>query len=288
MRARTHAVSGIVALVVGGLLLAGCDSHGSAAASIGSVNGAVAQAPAAGARAAQSAPAAQPLTIPGRQVIRSASIGIRVINLGDTENAVRRIATAVGGYAGQEDDQSRQASFTLQVPQAHLDGVLAQLSRLGRQTSRTEQAQDVTDEMVDVRSRLATQQVSVNRVRALMDRATSIANVVSIEGELTKREADLESLEQQQAELAGQVAMSSVTVQLSQVTTLVAATTPGPGGFVGGLVAGWHAFLGALGVLLIVLGAVLPFVVVLGGVGAAVWWLVRRRRSTTPAVAGEE
>ncbi len=225
------------------------------------------------------------MTVPGREVVRSATIGIRVRDLSDAEATVRRIAAVAGGFAGQEDDRSRQASFTLQVPQAKLDGVLDQLSQLGKQTSRTEQAQDVTDQLVDVRSRLATEQASVNRVRALMDRATSIGDVVSVEGELTKREADLESLEQQQGELASQVAMSSVTVQLSRLAAPGAAVS-GPSGFAGGLDTGWHAFLAALGVLLVVLGAVLPFVVVLGGLGALVWWLVRRRRAATPAVAG--
>lgn len=295
MRARTSVSAGIVLLAVCGVVLAGCDS-GSSAAGAGASGVAVDRAPNGGqatpqlpgpsGQAAQPGRADRPLSIPGRQVVRSATIGLRVVNLSTAESDVRQIAAAAGGYAGQEDDQSGGASFTLEVPQARLDGVLDQLSRLGRPTGRTEQAQDVTVQLVDVRSRLASQRASVDRVRALMDRATSIADVMSIEGELTKREADLESLEQQQAELAGQVAMSTVAVQLRRATAPVAAVSPGPSGFVGGLGSGWHAFLGTLGVLLLVLGAVLPFLVVFGGLGGVVWWLVRRRRSAVPAAGG--
>jgi hypothetical protein len=285
-------------LAVCGMALAGCGNNDSGAngsaqtPAVGRPQGALASggqanaaAPAASGDKAQGGTANQPLPIPGRQVVRSATIGLRVADLGTAEGSVRRIAAAAGGYAGQEDDENAQASFTLQVPQASLDGVLDQLSHLGNQTSRTEQAQDVTNQLVDVQSRLASQQASVDRVRTLMDKATSIGDVVSIEGELTKRESDLESLEQQQAELTSQVAMSTVTVQLTKAAPVLTAAAPPPSGFVGGFVSGWHAFVGALGVLLVVVGAVLPFLVVFGGLACLAWWLVRRRRSATPAVA---
>lgn len=297
MRARTGALSGMVLVALCGVVLAGCGGpSASGAASAVAPEVAVNKASGSGqARAAAPSPdgesargTGQPLSIPGRQVVRSATIGLRVADLSGAESDVRQIAAAAGGYAGQEDDRAGQASFTLQVPQARLDGVLDQLSRLGDQTSRTEQAQDVTDQLVDVRSRLAAQRASVDRVRTLMQRATTIGDVVSIEGELTKREADLESLEQQQAELANQVAMSTVSVQLRKAAAPAAATSPGPGGFLGGLDSGWHAFLGALGVLLVVLGAILPFLVVLAALGGVAWWLVRRRRSATVATGGEK
>lgn len=298
MRARTSALSGIVLLAVCGVALAGCGSGGSSTGSAGAVNAVVnpapggsagtqpkAQAPGANGQAAPGGQAVQPLPFPGQQVVRTATIGVQVANLGTAEGSVRQIAAGAGGYDGQEDDQSQQASFTLQVPQAALERVLDQLSHLGITTSRTGHTQDVTSQLVDVRSRLASQQASVDRVRTLMTKAASIGDVMSIESELTKREADLESLEQQQAELTSQVAMSTVTVQLTVAPAPVVAAAPGPSGFVGALDSGWHAFLGVLGVLLVVVGAVLPFVVVFGGLGVLVWWLVRRRRSATPTVA---
>jgi hypothetical protein len=123
---------------------------------------------------------------------------------------------------------------------------------------------------------LASQRASVARVRALLDRASSVSDVVQVEGELTKRQADLESLQQRHDALSAQVAMSTVTVK---VTRRDAPARPAPvsrGGFVGGLAAGWRARLASLEVLLMVLGTVLPFVVLIGvPAGAA---LVLRQR----------
>jgi hypothetical protein len=67
--------------------------------------------------------------------------------------------------------------------------------------------------------------------------------------------------------------------------TLTSSAAPVPAaedtGFLAGLRAGWSAFTGALVVGLTVIGAVLPFLVVLGAIGLLVWWW--RRRRTTPA-----
>jgi urate oxidase len=163
-----------------------------------------------------SSQAVDPLPATGRQVIRTASITLSVPNVTRTAADVRSITAGVGGYAGSENTQSDQADFTLQVPTTTLDQVLDRIAALGKVTDRGEQAQDVTKELVDVRSRVATQQASVDRVRALLAKATTVGDVVTIEGELSTREANLESLEQQQVELSAQVAMSTITVHIGQ------------------------------------------------------------------------
>ena len=70
----------------------------------------------------------------------------------------------------------------LRVPQEKYDAVLAELAGAGKLLSRKADAEDVTDQVVDVESRIATQRASVNRVRALMDRAVKLSDVVTLEG----------------------------------------------------------------------------------------------------------
>jgi hypothetical protein len=231
----------------------------------------------------QSGQANPAATLPpvGRQIIRSASIALAVSDVKGTVAQAQYFAIEAGGYTGTEDAGPDHASLTLQVPESALDSVLDKLARQPgvKVTSRTEQSQDVTNQLVDVRSRIDTQQASVDRVRALLANAASLADIVSIEGELTRREADLESLQQQRAELSGQVAMSAVTVDISRSQPVPAAVVaPRSSGFVGGLTSGWHAFVGALGVLLLIVGAALPFVLLLG-IPVGVWWGLRRRKA---------
>ena len=134
---------------------------------------------------------------------------------------------------------------------------------------------------MDTESRLKTMRASVARVRALMSRANDIGQVVALEGELSRREADLESLESQLGALKTSVAMSPLTVVLN---------TPGTApltdaGFVAGLRSGWDAFTASSRGVLTAIGAVLPFAA-LGALIAwgIVWWI--RRRRTSPATGG--
>jgi hypothetical protein len=214
-------------------------------------------------------------------VIRTATVVVTTNNVSTAAARAEQIATGAGGYLSGENVSDDSATVTLSVPQTQLDGVLAAVGKLGKVTSQQEQSQDVTDQLVDVSSRIATQQVSVDRVRQLLGQAKSISDIVQIEDELTKREADLESMEHQQDELTGQVSMSTVNLQLSKTAPApppAQAAGPAPG-FGSGIAGGWHALGETVRVVVLVLGAALPFLLGIGIPALVVWWFVRRRRT---------
>jgi hypothetical protein len=134
--------------------------------------------------------------------------------------------------------------------------------------------------VADVDARLRSAEASLARVRALLTRAESIADVVALEGELARRQADLEALQARQRVLDDQTAQATVTVALVERD----ATIPGDedSGFLAGLSAGWDAFASATVVGLTVLGAVLPFAAFAAVIGLAVWVVVRRSRRHAP------
>ena len=217
-----------------------------------------------------------------RKLSRSARLELTATKVVDVVAQARGIAQGAGGYTGQESTGDELATLSLAVPADKLDGVLDQLSHLGSSLVKRElNTQDVTEQVVDVEARLATQRASVERIRALLARATSVSEIASVESELTSREAALESLEQQRNSLAGSVAMATVAMTIRGV-----AAPPPPSedrsGFFGGLAGGWHAFLVFGGGLLTVLGALAPFLLFLVPLGWLGWWLYRRRRPAVP------
>jgi len=216
----------------------------------------------------------------GRQIVRTATINLKATGVPDAVTKIHKAATDVGGYSSDENSGDDHGTLTLKVPADKLEPVLDKIGSYGRVTSRVEHAEDVTDEMVDVTSRLATQRASVDRVRALMDKATSLSEVTQIESELTKREADLESLEQRHDALAAQVAMSTITVDVTKTDA-----PPPPqeerASFLSALGAGWRALIATANGIGVALGAVLPFALVIGIPAAAVYVLVRRRKART-------
>lgn len=204
-----------------------------------------------------------------------------------------QVGGQAGGQAGgQSGDQTMgtgsappvpgvgvdEARLTLSVPAAALDDVLTQLSKLGSVSYRSSTSEDVTDGYVDTKARIGPMEDGIDRVRALLAKATSLQQVITLESELTRRQADLDSLRQRLAELDRIATTSTVTVTLWTGST--PASTTDDGGFVATVRAAWEALLGSLTVILTGLAVLLPWLVV--GIPLVVV-LGRRRRATATA-----
>jgi hypothetical protein len=223
-------------------------------------------------------------------LIRTAELTVVVDDVTGKAGEAESTARAAGGVVAGDDRSgtgaSAHATLVLKVPPGRMDAVLDQLSRLGVEQSRTSSTQDVTEDVADIGSRVATMQASIARVRAILSRAERIGDVVAVEGELSKRTTELESLQARQRALAGRVGFATVTLQLRARSAAAAAPAPDRGGFAGGLQDGWHAFTTAVGWLLTALGTLLPFLIVLVPAGLAIRWALRRTRPATEPLSG--
>jgi len=230
--------------------------------------------PAAGDSSASSGGGKTPA--PATYLVRTATLSVSTPHVEAQLDKARQYADQAGGYTGDEDTAVDArgrvtSSIQLRVPPARYDETLTELAGLGRLLSREVNVEDVTGQVVDVQSRIASQRASVSRVRALMNRASSLTDVVSLESELSTREAALEALEAQQASLRSRTDLATITLRLSEPPARVAAA-PKPEhkerGFWGAvghaLGEGWHAFYLTVRVLLVVLALVLPFLALAG------------------------
>ncbi len=138
--------------------------------------------------------------------------------------------------------------------------------------------QDFTSTAVDLRARVEASRASVKRLTELMSKSGSVADLISAESALSERQAQLESYEQQLKGIDEQVAMSTVSIQLTERTS---ATKADPAGFADGLLAGWNGLIVSLNALVVAFGFLLPWLAI-GGVVLLVIWLIRRRRRRQP------
>jgi hypothetical protein len=221
----------------------------------------------------------------GRAVLSNASLTLttRPGEVETTTDRAIRITDTLGGYVQTSSTSLRgstaSAELTLKLPSDKLDSGIAQLSKLGHVASRSQQAEDVTDQRDSLeaavrdaradreglRTRLskAATDKERSRLRALLDRATR---------RVTARERGVAQLNQ---------AVSYATVDLSIEGTRKAAAAPVPGGrwTPGDAVKDAGRVLEVIaGVLVIGLAILLPLGI-LAGLGAyANRGLTRRRR----------
>ena len=247
---------------------------------------------AAGAPAdAQAKPGAAPAKFSpeSRSLIFNGTITQRVSNVERAAREVSGIATAAGGFVGGDDrtaDKERsQARLTLRVPSAKFAGVIDDVSKIDKHESRKLSTEDVTDQVVDLEARISTGQASVNRVRELLARAQTIGEITSLESELSRREADLESLKSRKARLDDLTTLSTITAVLLGPEA-AGVGKPSEAGFLAGLKAGWNAFVTSMQVLLTVLGALLPWLVIVGVPAVLILVFLRRLRRRAPDPVG--
>lgn len=228
-------------------------------------------------------------------VIRTATLSVEVKSVPKAVAAARGVAEGAGGLVATEnterlDDTYETSHLVLRVPQDRFQEVLRELAGSGKLLSRTSNAKDVTDQVVDVDSRIATQRASVARVRELMDRAEKISDVVALEGELSSRQSDLESLLAQQSSLKDRTSLATITLDLTPPDAPDHEGREEDAGFLDALGGGWGAFVTMLRWVAVAFGAALPFLLT-GALALLVWRALRRRgaaRTAAPAGTPEK
>ncbi|MFI6821863.1 DUF4349 domain-containing protein [Micromonospora sp. NPDC050187] len=220
------------------------------------------------------------LRVDQRAIVYTGSLRVQVDDVDRAAQDTVALVTAAGGFVGGDErrgvDENARAQLELRVPAARFTGVVDGIAKLGEQQWREIRTEDVTEQTVDLDARIITQRARVESARRLLARASSISDLISLENELGRREADLASLEAKKRRLADLTALSTINVSL--VTEKARTIDTDETGFLAGLADGWRTFLDSVTVLVTVLGALLPWLVVLAVPVVLVWRLVRRRR----------
>jgi hypothetical protein len=155
----------------------------------------------------------------GRDIIFRAQIAVEVDDVAIAgREATQRIEALGGVVFGQttETEPNPRTVLTFKVAPADFDDALAQLGGVGELVDQTITADDVTDRVVDLESRVLTAETSVARLREFLAGAQTVQDVADLERELVARELELESLRGQLRTLRDQVALATITLTITQ------------------------------------------------------------------------
>jgi hypothetical protein len=268
------------------IALTGCANGGSSNGASSSSRGDAAVARAPESAGGGGAEGTESVRLAPQAIVYTADLSMSAGDVPGAEAEAKRIVTTSGGYVGSENASDAtgsrpSATITFKIPSARYQSVLDQLasSRIGRRVSLHQQADDVTQQVADVASRVKSAQATLASFRKLQDRARSIDDIVQLEQEISSRESDLESLQARQKSLSSQTTYATVTLRL-EGTAVTRHEHHKARGFAGGVTSGWHAFTAFLGGLALVFGWLLPFLALAALIGLPALWIWRRRRST--------
>ncbi|MBC2960261.1 DUF4349 domain-containing protein [Nocardioides deserti] len=228
-----------------------------------------------------------------RKVISTGTVALRAEDVGEARAEVQEVVDRYGGEVAEEntgtddDGDVSRSRLVLRVPTARFDSAVESLKEVADLVDASTTSEDVTTRVLDVDIRVRVQRRSIRRIELLLDRAESIRDIVAIEAQLSRRQADLASLEKQQDHLADQTAQSTITVSIARTREeRKAEPKADDAGFLTGLATGWDGLVTTAVAAATVLGAVLPFAVVALLLGLPAWALLKRLRRR-PAVPAE-
>jgi hypothetical protein len=210
---------GSVALALCLSLLVGCSSRG------GDVGGAAAEPASAGYSPSQGSTS-------GRLLVWTANFSLEVAELGKAAEQLSARMVVLGGYVEEKSDNGSQSqSFVYRVPKDAFNTALGDVERSGTVLSRHVKGEDVTEQYVDVETRLKNNLALRDRFRDLLAKAKDVKDILLIEAELNRIQSEIDSMEARMRVLKDQIQMSTIRVSLYQQVPPKPATIYGPLGY---------------------------------------------------------
>ncbi len=243
------------------------------------------------------APTADPITQLPRQVLAPSDRKLVVImtvglEVADAAAAVDKVINLAAAHGGQLYNSSldlttpeyASGDLVFKLPPQEVDAFLSGLEPgIGRRTGLQGTTDDVTNQVADLDAQILTARTSVGRIRALLDGAKDLGEVITLEGELSTRETHLEQLLAQQTALASQVALATITVHLT-TAAIDAKSAPADiekkkdDSVSAAFSKGWKSFVAVLVAFALLIGYSAPFLLI-GAIALLATLGITRRRA---------
>ncbi len=155
-----------------------------------------------------------------RRVIKTGEIEIEVEVFDSAARSLLEIAERTGGFVASssysDPGDGPRGTLVLRVPASAFGEVLRQIEKLGKVQRRQVEGQDVTEQFVDLEARKRNLERHETRLLSLVERATKIADLMELEGEVARIRGEIERLTGRLRYLSDQVDLSTIQVEVTQ------------------------------------------------------------------------
>ena len=175
-----------------------------------------------------SAEAAAP-AVDSAKIIYTANLTLESKDYEAARSALDSALAEAGGYLESSSEysssgSSRSVSLTYRVPQANYQSFLDAVADAGNVTYRSQQADDVTTQYMDVSARLSNLQAQRTRLQQLQAKAENLSDLLQIEDSLTEVQYQIESYTAQQRTYDDLISYSTVDVTVEEVKQITEKT----------------------------------------------------------------
>lgn len=159
-----------------------------------------------------------------QKIIRSASLRFEINDMG---KALSDINSLLERYKGEVQNEHRysqperlNSNLVVRIPANHFDDFITDLLKgesIRRIEERSISAKDVTEQFIDVETRLKTKKQTMERYQELLQKAETVSDIINVEDKIRRLQEEIESQEARLQYLSGQVEMSEIRINMYQV-----------------------------------------------------------------------
>ena len=227
------------------------------------------------------------------KLIQRADYEVQTTDYPAAETALEALVERCGGYFEYQETSGggyyesaarRWGSFTIRVPKEQYDAFTGSVGEVGHVVSQSGSAEDVGQNYSDIELRLQTQRTKQERLLALLEKAATMEDIISLENALSETEYQIEQYTSDLKRYDSLIDFATIELRLTEVARI--SDEPGEVAPLGARVAsafgeGLHSFGDGLGNLAVWLAyhavGVAALLAVLMGAGLAVRWRLRKR-----------
>jgi len=158
-----------------------------------------------------------------QKMIITWDISISTEKYDDATAALRKSVSEAGGYLENEYEgtygaSNRYANFTIRIPVKNAENWVNQANAYGTITSKSKSQRNVTLEYVDMESRIKALRTEQSSLLAILEKAETVEDIITVQSELTNVNYQIESYESQLRSLSNQVNYSTISVNIDEVS----------------------------------------------------------------------
>lgn len=157
-----------------------------------------------------------------QKLIRTAELSMETTTFDETAAALADLTDRLGGYfadstSGERGSSNRWANYTIRVPVNNFQSFLNQASELCHETRHHISQQDISERYYDTAGRLKTQNIKLQRLQALLEKAEAIEDIITIQSAISETEQAIDELSGTLRHYDNQVDYATITLSLEEV-----------------------------------------------------------------------
>ena len=226
-------------------------------------------------------------TVDSAKIIYTAYLSIETKDFDGARQQLDETLDSMDGYMESSNeytdstDNTRTLSLTLRVPESAYSAFLTSAEAAGSVISRSESADDVTTQYLDIEARLDNLTAQRARLQELQASADALSDLLQIESSLSDVQYQIESYQSQLNWYANQVQYCTVNITLNEVETLTSIGSSFGARLADAFRNGWSNFTAGVQTVLVFLIGAWPAIGI-GIICGVVFYKVRHPRKKQP------